>query len=197
MNPAERNKEPILAILKKILPTESKKLLEIGCGNAIHASCFAPQFKNISWYTSDVAQNHSQIKTQLKNNPVANLLGPLEFEVGKTPFPKEHFDIVYAANILHIMTWKENKTLFRHLGHRLREGREVIFYGPFNYNGTFTTPSNQEFDQWLKEKNPLSGIRSFEKICELMKKNGFHLTQDYEMPANNRLLHFTKIETIL
>jgi hypothetical protein len=82
------------------------------------------------------------------------------------------------------------------LGHRLREGSRAIFYGPFKYNGDFTSPSNAEFDLKLKERDPLSGIRSFEDIQSNMVKNGFELVEDYEMPANNRTLVYKRLKFV-
>jgi hypothetical protein len=79
------------------------------------------------------------------------------------------------------------------LGTRLREGSQVIIYGPFNYNGTFTSESNAAFDKMLKERNPESGIRAFEDVNNNMLKNGFALYKDYEMPANNRTLVYTRL----
>ena len=91
------------------------------------------------------------------------------------------------------MSWKEDKTLFKLLGKRLREGSLVFFYGPFNYDGKFTSPSNEEFEKWLKERNPKSGIRAFEDVESSMQKFGFKLLKDHEMPANNRLLVFERL----
>jgi hypothetical protein len=64
----------------------------------------------------------------------------------------------------------------------------VCIYGPFNYNGAFTSDSNAQFDQWLKSRNPLSGIRDFEIVMLLATSMGLKLVNDFAMPANNRLL---------
>ena len=82
------------------------------------------------------------------------------------------------------------------LGNRLREDSRAIFYGPFKYNGEFTSPSNAEFDLSLKMKDPLCGIRAFEDINNNMLKNGFELVNDYEMPANNRMLVYNRLKFV-
>jgi len=64
----------------------------------------------------------------------------------------------------------------------------VCIYGPFNYNGAYTSDSNARFDQWLKSQNPLSGIKNFEDILFLATARGLNLLNDIAMPANNRLL---------
>ncbi|MNL40974.1 hypothetical protein D3C87_1633590 [compost metagenome] len=94
------------------------------------------------------------------------------------------------------MHWKECKTLIKLLSGRLQEGGKVVIYGPFNYNGQFTAPSNEEFDKTLRQNDPLSGIRSFEDVQKAFAKNGFELVNDYEMPANNRMLVFSRLKYV-
>ncbi|MGZ4991255.1 MAG: DUF938 domain-containing protein, partial [Methylobacter sp.] len=64
----------------------------------------------------------------------------------------------------------------------------VCIYGPFNYNGTYTSDSNASFDHWLKSQSIASGIRNFEDVMSLSASSGFNLLNDIAMPANNRLL---------
>jgi cyclopropane fatty-acyl-phospholipid synthase-like methyltransferase len=190
---ADRNKGPILAVLKEIIIDENIRVLEIGSGNAQHFIHFAKHFKDIIWTTSDVLSKHAPIKTALDAARLPNLRGPLAFEVGKDDFPKYSYDLVFTANTFHIMSWKQCKNLMKVLGNRLREGSQVVIYGPFNYDGKFTSESNALFDQSLKVGDPTRGIRSFEDINKNMIKNGFELFKDYEMPANNRMLVFTRL----
>jgi len=188
---ADNNKAPILEVLKEYIHGE-KRLLEIGSGTAQHALHFAKHFEQLKWVTSDVEENHPTINAVLKKEKINNIYGPEKLKVGEDDFPKGSFDFVFTANTLHIMSWKENKTLFKLLGKRLREGSMVFIYGPFKYNGDFTTPSNREFDSYLKEKNIKSGIRNFEDVKKNMTDYGFKLINDHEMPVNNRLLVFVR-----
>ena len=188
---AENNKGPILEVLKKYIHGD-KRLLEIGTGTAQHAIHFAKYFERLQWVTSDLPRNHLPIATLLKKEKISNLHGPERLEIGVDDFPKGSFDFVYTANTLHIMSWKENKTLFKLLGKRLREGSMAFFYGPFKYNGDFTSESNREFDAHLKQQNPSSGIRNFEDVKKNMIDYGFKLINDHEMPANNRMLVFAR-----
>lgn len=82
--------------------------------------------------------------------------------------------------------------LIKMLGRKLKPKAFVFIYGPFNYRGKFTSKSNEEFNQTLKERDPSSGIRSLEDISNNMAKNGLYLLEDIEMPANNRMLIFQK-----
>lgn len=189
----ERNREPILEVMKQYNLYEGR-LLEIGSGTGQHAVFFAKHFPKLHWVCSDVKGNHAGIKEWLKEAQLSNIHGPETLMVGKDDFPgKRPFDYVFSSNTLHIMSWKEDKALFKLLGKRLRETCLVFFYGPFNYKGQYTSESNAAFDIWLKERNPQSAIRNFEDVEKAMVKNGFKLLNDHEMPANNRLLVFERL----
>ncbi|MAX65756.1 MAG: hypothetical protein CME66_02370 [Halobacteriovoraceae bacterium] len=192
----ERNRDPILAVLKQYL--DKGALLEIGAGTGQHAVYFAKEFPQLEWVCSDVQENHAGIQAWMQEAKLPNLYGPKTLQIGKDDFPdKKPYQYVYSCNTLHIMSWKENKTLFKLLGKRLREGALVFFYGPFNYEGQYTSQSNKEFDQWLKHTHShLSAIRNFEDVHTAMNKNGFKLLQDHQMPANNRLLVFERLALI-
>jgi cyclopropane fatty-acyl-phospholipid synthase-like methyltransferase len=191
---SERNKDPILDVLKQWIQPHHRRLLEIGAGTGQHAVYFAPYFPQLQWMVTDVPANHNGIAMWLRESRADNLEGPLRFKVGTDEFPTQPMDVVYTANTFHIMSWKNVKTLMKMFGHRLRKGALVLIYGPFNYGGTFTSPSNKEFDQTLKQHDPDSGIRNFEDIHKAMVKHGFELLKDHEMPANNRLLAYRRLE---
>ena len=190
---AERNKDPILNVLKEFINTKDRRLLEIGSGTGQHALYMASQFPFLTWFPTDVGENLQQLKKTIQEARIPNLELPQRVDIGKDDFPKLKFDLVYTANTFHIMHWKECKTLMKLLGHRLREGSRVIIYGPFKYNGTYTSESNGVFDQSLKERDPLMGIRSFEDVNNAMLKNGFELLADIDMPANNQTLVYQRL----
>jgi len=188
----EKNKVPILEVLKQYILKEGR-LLEVGSGTGQHAVYFAEYFNNVQWIASDTKNKHKNIKKSFKEAKLQNVHGPETLEIGVDDFPKGMFHYLFTANTLHIMSWKENKTFFKLLGKRLRKGSLVFIYGPFNYAGKFTSQSNEEFDKWIKEKDPLSGIRNFEDVKQRMEKAGFKMLKDHEMPANNRLLVFERL----
>lgn len=187
-----RNRDPILAVLSLYLGKDDR-VLEIGSGTGEHAIHFAGALKDLHWITSDVEENHSMITEWLKSAQLKNLHGPELLKIGKNDFPERPFTHVFTANTLHIMSWKECKSLFKLVGKRLREGSLVFFYGPFNYGGRYTSPGNEEFDNSLKRRGSGSGLRDFEDVLNSMLKAGFKLLKDHEMPANNRLLIFERL----
>ena len=190
----ERNQEPILKVLQQFIKPEHTHLLEIGSGTGQHAVHMAPYFPHMTWITSDVAANHLGMVAWFKEYKIRNIDGPLRFKVGADEFPRQPVNIVYTANTFHIMSWKNVKTLMKDFGNRLRKNSLVMIYGPFNYEGKFTSPSNQEFDAMLKQNDPDMGIRNFEDANKTMIKNGFELVKDNEMPANNRMLVYRRLE---
>lgn len=190
----ERNKEPILEVLKEVIIPSDRRLIEIGSGTLQHAVFFAPEFPFLEWYPTDIGANILPQKQVWGKARISNLMAPQRLDVGKDDFPKLKFDVVFTANTLHIMSWKECKSFFKLLGHRLREGSRVVFYGPFNYDGKFTSESNEAFNQMLKERNPENGIRAFEDVNNNMTKNGFELVEDRDMPANNRILVYSRLK---
>jgi cyclopropane fatty-acyl-phospholipid synthase-like methyltransferase len=192
----ERNKDPILDVLKRVITRDDKRLLEVGSGSGQHAVYFAPQFPWMEWYPTDVQANLAGMKLWFEEYRIPTIQKPQRMEVGKDELPKLKFEIIFTANTFHIMHWKECKSLMKMFGGRLREGAKVIIYGPFKYEGQFTSESNAEFDQSLKAQDPLMGIRSFEDVHNAMVKNGFELTFDQDMPANNQMLVFTRLKHV-
>lgn len=191
---AERNKQPILDVLKEIITPNYRSALEVGAGTGQHALFFASNLSPFQWTPTETAEHMPALNKLVQSAGLRNLLPPKKFEVGVDDIPKWTYDVVFTANTFHIMPWKECKTLMKLLGHRLEEHGLVVIYGPFNYGGNFTSASNEEFDATLRARNPLSGIRSFEDVHKAMVKNGFQLLKDFEMPANNRLLAFSRLK---
>lgn len=189
-NACENNKVPILNVLQSVF-NEVSTVLEIGTGTAQHAVYFAPAMPHLTWQTSDVIDNHLGIMSWLDALPANNLLPPLELDL-RDDWQIGQYDAVFTSNTLHIIDQTLVVAFFKKISQCLNSGGKLCIYGPFNYDGEFTSESNAEFDNWLKVKNPNSGIRDFEWICELAKQAKLALIHDHTMPANNRLLEFVK-----
>ena len=99
---------------------------------------------------------------------------------------------MFCANICHILSWPQVERLFAGIGALLPKSGVFALYGPFNYGGKPTSPSNAEFDAWLRGRDPKSGLRDFEAIDALARRHRLMLEEDNAMPANNRLLVFRK-----
>lgn len=187
----EQNKQPILEVLQHEI-SGCRKLLEIGSGTGQHAVFFGKMFPDLIWQTSDVREAHHGIQLWLDESALPNVLSPLALDVLVDPRPDREFDAIFSANTTHIMSWTAVEKLFSAINQILLDNGVFCLYGPFNYNGKYTSESNARFDQWLKARDPDSGIRDFEALNRLAENAGMVLKEDYEMPSNNRTLVWTK-----
>ncbi|MBI5462373.1 MAG: DUF938 domain-containing protein [Gammaproteobacteria bacterium] len=185
------NQQPILDVLR-IEFAAVRRVLEIGSGTGQHAVFFAAHLPHLNWQTSDVADYHPGIRAWIDDARLSNVRPPLPLDVTRDVWPDESFDGVFSANTAHIMAWPAVEAMFTGIGRVLTPGGHFCLYGPFNYGGEFTSASNARFDQWLKARDPNSGVRNFEDLDRLAATAGMRLAQDYAMPANNRTLVWIK-----
>jgi len=183
----ERNKGPILDVLKDVLK-DHRRVLEIGSGTAQHAVHFGKNLTHLIWQTSDLQENIPDIAGRVELEGTDNVIAPVELDVTQQIWPVQEVDAVYTANTLHIMPWACVPDFFAGTGRILSSMGLLCVYGPFKYNGNFTSESNAEFDEWLKSRNSQSGIRDFEDVNMLALDQGLKLINDYSMPANNQLI---------
>lgn len=187
----ERNKDVIAEQLKVIF-SRCRHVLEIGSGSGQHVVHFAEQMPSITWQPMDLPDYFSVLQHNLAFTP-ANIMPPVELDLDNMPWiPDVWYDGLFSANCLHIMSWQHVLGFFERAGQQLIEGGTLCIYGPFKYSGEFTSPSNANFELWLKDRDPLSGVRDFEAVVELAQSHGLTLLGDQPMPANNQLLSFSK-----
>jgi cyclopropane fatty-acyl-phospholipid synthase-like methyltransferase len=180
----ERNREPILAVLRDYF-ADRRQVLEIGSGTGQHAVHFAAALPQLVWQTSERAENLPGIQAWLDEAALQNTPAPLELDVAGT-WPTGHFDAIFSANTLHIMAWPEVRQLFARLPDISSADATLIVYGPFNYGGRYSCDSNAEFDRWLQQRGSHMAIRDAEAVDALASGAGFNLIDDVAMPANNR-----------
>ena len=189
----ERNRDPILAVLHAHF-SDRTRVLEIGSGTGQHAVHFAKAMPYLVWQASDVAQNLPGIRAWLAEAKLANTPAAIELDVTGRNWPNEQYDAIFSANALHIMGWPDVEMLFGGLGRIATPDAKLAIYGPFNYGGKHTSPSNAAFDESLKSRAPQMGIRDMESVDELARRAGFALIDDVPMPANNRTLVWQRQE---
>ena len=192
----DRNREPILALLRECF-ADVREVLEIGSGTGQHAVHFAAAMPWLSWQCSDRAEHLPGIRAWLDEAALPNTPAPLALDVDTGPWPRPaaagvgaggSFDGMFSANTLHIMGWPSVQRFFAGVDTALAPGGTLVVYGPFNYDGRFSSDSNREFDGWLRARDPASGIRDFEAVDALARNIGLALQADVAMPANNRCL---------
>lgn len=187
----EQNKAAILAVIAPLF-RDCRSVLEIGSGTGQHAVHFAAHLPHLLWHTSDMAENHPGINLWLAEAALPNTRPPLALDVLRDPWPDLAVDAVFSANTTHIMGWLAVEALFAGVGKLLHQNGLFVLYGPFNYAGQYTSESNARFDQWLKMRDPYSGIRDVDDLKRLAVAAGMTLLHDVEMPVNNRTLVWRK-----
>jgi len=188
----EQNQAQILEVLFEEF-AENKNVLEIASGTGQHAVFFGRALPHLNWQTSELAHNHAGIQAWLDEAQLANVRSPVTIDVFAPAWPIDQVDAVFNANTVHIVSWQGVEQMFAGIGRVLSLGGIVCIYGAYNYEGKFTSESNERFDAWLKSRDPVSGVRDFEAVNLLAEAQGLRLLKDVSMPGNNRTLVWKRI----
>ncbi|HYW15146.1 MAG TPA: DUF938 domain-containing protein [Allosphingosinicella sp.] len=187
-----RNREPIAAVLREALP-ESGALLEIASGSGEHAVYFAGRFPGLEWRPTDPDPDAlASIREWRAAAGPDNLLEPLRLDASEETWPVATADAILCVNMVHISPWAATEGLMRGSGRLLASRSPLILYGPYRRSGVPTAPSNEAFDESLKARNPLWGLRDLEAVEAEAGKHGLGLERVMEMPANNLTLVFRR-----
>jgi SAM-dependent methyltransferase len=189
---AERNREPILAVLRDVLPATGR-VLEIASGTGQHAQCFAAALPGLDWQPSDAdPQARASIAAWRAHDGVPNVRAPLALDVHQPDWGVDSLDAVICINMIHISPWSATQALFAGASRRLVDGGVLYLYGPYKRGGAHTAPSNDAFDQQLRSRDPAWGVREMEAVVALGASFGLVCDEAIAMPANNFSLVFRK-----
>jgi len=195
---ADRNKQPILDVLRRVLPDRGTAL-EIASGTGQHAAWFAAGLPGWTWQPTEAdASALPAIAAWAAEAGLANVRAPLLLDVMAAQWPAdgqpfaEPFDAIYCANMLHIAPWATCAALMQGAARYLAPAGMLITYGPYLQDDAPTAPSNLAFDRSLRERNPAWGIRRLEDVSQEAWRAGLRLHERCAMPANNLLLVFTR-----
>jgi hypothetical protein len=194
---AERNKEPILDVLREVLPSGPAEVLEVAAGTGQHAVHFAHACPQATWWPADLAPSHlDSIEAYRLESELANLMPPQMLDVTVTGWAgrtaPEHADFILCCNMIHIAPWAACLGLLEGAGQKLRAGGRLMLYGPFRRADVETAASNEAFDASLKSQDPDWGLRLLEDVAGVARAHGLELQQVIEMPANNLSVVFGK-----
>lgn len=187
----ERNKDFILPVLQEVLP-EIGMVLEIGSGTGQHAAFFAAHLPQLIWQPTDLAANLASIALWQAESGLSNLRAPLELDLLRDVWPVMSAHALACINTVHIVAWQGVENLFAGAGRTLSPGGVLFVYGAYRYATRPLEPSNEDFDRWLKARDPASGVRDFEAVNALAQQHGLTLAGDRAMPGNNRCIWWTK-----
>jgi SAM-dependent methyltransferase len=193
---AERNNEPILAVLRAILPGRGRAL-EIASGTGQHVACFAAGLPDWHWQpTEGDAAMLPVIAARVAQAGLANVHPPVLLDVMAPQWASAtaplggRFDAVLCANMLHIAPWPACAALMQGAARHLAPGGVLVTYGPYFEDGVAPAPSNEAFDSSLRARDPAWGIRRLQDVQAEAQRAGLALRARHAMPANNLLLEF-------
>jgi hypothetical protein len=189
----QRNREPILAVLKDVLP-DSGAVLELASGTGEHATFFAAHLPALTWQPSDVDPNNIlSIVAWTEACALHNVLSPLVIDLADPPQPgPPQYQAAFCANLIHIAPWQVCQHLMQLVGSSLLDGAKLVLYGPYKVNGEHTSESNAQFEQWLWSQSPHYGVRDMAHVVTEARHNDLFLLHTLAMPANNFCLVLEK-----
>jgi len=194
----QRNIEPIVKLLKRLLKTPSLKWLEIGSGSGQHIERFGREFPDYEFQPTDIEEaNLNSITAWVSEAGLTNVLAPCALDVTQNPWPfdtDDRFDIISAFNVIHITPWNVTRELFKGASTHGSAKCRIFLYGPFRIDGEHTSESNARFEEWLEEKSDAFGIRDIDDVNQVALDNAFELSARHLMPANNFMMEFTRTE---
>jgi SAM-dependent methyltransferase len=181
----ERNREPILAELKRVLP-DAGLVLEIASGTGQHVVYFASALARLTWQPSDAdAEFRRSIEAWIVKEALANVRAPVDLDVLRRPWPIAHADAVLCINMIHVSPWAATQALLEGAKTVLPRGGVLFLYGPYRRFGRHTAASNEVFDAKLRASNPEWGLRDLEAVQDFASQVGFGPADIVDMPANN------------
>jgi len=188
----ERNREPILAVLREELP-QSGLVLEVASGTGEHAVHLAGALPGLTRQPSDPSQEaRDSITAWRAREGTENLLAPLELDAASADWPVVAADAIVCINMVHISPWQSTEGLMQGAGKVLPARAPLILYGPYRRAGHSLEPSNAAFDESLKARDPRWGLRLLEDVAGCAATSGLDLSRVIEMPAKNLTVIFRK-----
>ncbi|SEU01678.1 DUF938 domain-containing protein [Stigmatella erecta] len=188
----ERNREPLLAVLREVLPPQGT-LLEVASGTGQHAVFFAQAFPGLSWQPTDADSDALESIAAWRNEAaLPNLREPLRLDATADTWPVDFADAILCVNMIHISPWSACQGLLRGAARLLPPGGRLVFYGPFFVEGRPTAPSNLAFDASLRERDPAWGVRELGTVTREALPHGLLHERSVGMPSNNLTVVFRK-----
>ncbi len=199
---AGRNANAIAQVLASELPAGSCAVLEIASGSGQHGVEFCKAMPHLSWWPTDLDPSHldsinawrvhAGLSDRIQRATALDVCAE-NWRTGQNQkgWPKA-FDAVVNINMIHISPWAATLGLMEGAARLLHPGGVLVLYGPFKKNGQHTAPSNADFDESLKSRNPAWGVRDMENVAAIARAQELILRTSIAMPANNFSLVFSR-----
>lgn len=185
-----RNRDAIADVLRGALPRRGT-VLEVASGSGEHAVHFARAFPALDWQPSDPDPAALRsIAAYADDADLMNVAPPVMIDASADDWPLDRADAVLCINMVHISPWEATLGLLRGAAKLLPPDGLLYLYGPYIQQGVETAASNLAFDQSLKSRNPVWGLRDVADLEAAAEERGFRLEAIVPMPANNLSLIF-------
>lgn len=187
-----RNQQPIADVLATYLDRPAR-VLELGSGTGQHGVFFARALPHLNWQPTELVEALPGIELWRREAGLANLAPAVALDANQRPWPwRGEFDAVFTANTVHFVDWATVVNLMEGTAEVLVSGGLCLVYGPFNESGQYTSEGNERLDQWLRQRDPGSGIKDRQALVDLAADCGLEAIETHRLPANNALLSFRK-----
>jgi SAM-dependent methyltransferase len=190
---AERNKGPILDLLRSVLPA-SGRVLEIASGTGQHVCHFAAALPGLRWQpTEPDVESRQAIIARIRETGLTNVDAPVALDVHEPRWPVDaDLDAILCINMIHISPWSSTTALCVGAARHLNAGGVLVTYGPYLENGT-AVQSNLDFDASLKRRDAAWGLRDLDDVTRVAAEHGLVRRQVARLPANNLGVVFAKV----
>lgn len=190
----QRNQQPILEVLQRILPDGPITVLEVASGSGQHGLHFVRAMSHVTWQPSDIDDvGLASIEAWRADSKQDNLLAPVRLDATDEEWPVAKVDAIFSANMVHISPWAATLGLLAGAGRVLKDDGLLILYGPYRITGRKTAESNEAFDESLQGRDPAWGLRKLDDVIDAAAKHGLLLKEIVDMPANNVTVVFERV----
>lgn len=187
-----RNREAIGAVMDRVAPRRGFAL-EIASGSGEHVAHLAGLRPDVIWQPTDIDDSHlASIDAHRRAEGLGNIRPAIRLDVLSEHWPVDPVDLIFNANMIHIAPWACCEGLMAGAGRGLTTAGILVMYGPYKREGNHTADSNRSFDESLRSRNRLWGVRDLEAVIALAEGSGMHLQEVIEMPANNLCVIYRK-----
>lgn len=190
----DRNREPILAVLRDVLPGAGV-VLEIAAGSGEHAVFCAAALPGLGWQPTDPDhESLSSIAAHRDEVALTNLRAPIRVDVTEAGWARDLAANAFVCiNMIHVAPWEACLGLLAGASALLAPGSPLYLYGPYRIEGAFTAASNADFDASLRARDPRWGVRDLDEVTRAAEAVGFKRERVVAMPANNHSVVFRRV----
>ncbi|NIZ14056.1 DUF938 domain-containing protein [Phaeobacter sp. HF9A] len=187
---AARNLAPLLEVVRQHAP-EAGCVLEIASGTGQHVTGYARALPALQWQPSDIdAARRASIDAHVAEAGLENVAQAVALDAALPGWGAESgpFEMILLANLLHLISADEARTVLREASQALAPGGRMILYGPFSRDGKLVSAGDRSFHAALTDHDPEIGYKDVAQVMTWAAEAGLLMAEPIEMPASNLCL---------